>query len=199
LSSPNSKDAGCGTIFVVSAPSGGGKGTILSAAYARDNRLAHTVSATTRKPREGEIDGKHYHFVTREQFNTYVAEGQFLEWAEVHENCYGTLNSELSKHLSRGEDVVLELDVQGMRSVKGRRNDIITVFIMPPSQEVWEQRLRARGGMDEDELALRIRNGLDEMAASSEYDYVVVNDDLEEAVDAFIGIVHETRKQNGRV
>ncbi len=184
---------------MVSAPSGGGKGTILSAAYARDSRLIHAVSATTRRPRDGEVDGRHYHFVTREQFDVWVEEGRFLEWAEVHGNRYGTLNTELSSHLDRGEDIVLELDVQGMRSVKGRRNDIITVFIMPPSQKVWEQRLRARGGMGEDELALRIRNGADEMAASGEYDYVVVNDDLEEAVDAFTGIVHEIRKQNGRV
>ena len=169
----------------------------MSAAYAKDNRLTHTVSATTRKPREGEIDGKHYHFVTREQFNIYVAEGRFLEWAEVHENCYGTLNTELSKHLSQGVDVVLELDIQGMRSVKGKRDDIITVFIMPPSIEVWEARLRSRGGLTEEELALRIRNGMEEMAASDEYDHVIVNDDLDEAVDAFVHLVQQTRKHNG--
>lgn len=199
MSRANPKNTGHGSIYVVSAPSGGGKGTILSAAYERDAKLVNAVSVTTRKPRDHEIDGDHYHFVTREQFDAWVEEDRFLEWAEVHGNRYGTLHDELTKQLNTGHDVVLELDVQGMRSVKGKRNDILTVFIMPPSPETWEERLRSRGGLPEEEMMLRLRNGEKEMAASHEYDYVIVNDDLEEAVEAFVHIVYEARNPNGRV
>ena len=185
-------------IFVISAPSGGGKGTILAEAFKRDEQLVHAISVTTRKPRDNEQDGVHYHYTDTDTFKSWIEEDRFLEWAEVHGNLYGTLQDEMVRQLETGHDVIFELDVQGMRSVKEHRPDAVTVFIMPPSFEVWEQRMRDRGGLVEAEMALRLRNGKDEMAAKHEYDFEIINDDLEEAVDAFSRIVAESRQKNSR-
>jgi guanylate kinase len=124
-----------GLLIVVSAPSGGGKGTILERAMAADASLRHAVSATTRAPRPGEIDGHHYHFIGRETFERWVKQGRFAEWATVHGELYGTLIEELDRAREAGADVVLELDVQGMRSMRRLQPDAATVFIEPPSME----------------------------------------------------------------
>jgi guanylate kinase len=160
---------------------------------AEDERIVHSISVTTRAPRETEVDGVHYHFMTVEEFKAAEDNDAFLEWAEVHGNFYGTLHSEIEKHIASGEDVVLELDVQGMRQVKAERRDVKTIFIVPPSLEVLEQRLRDRGGLTESELKTRLLNAKVEIGAQVEYDYVIVNDKLDDAIARFNEIVKELR------
>jgi guanylate kinase len=182
-----------GIVLVVSAPSGGGKGTILKRVLANDSRLRHTVSATTRAPRDGEVDGVQYRFVDRATFKQWIDEGQFVEWASVHDEMYGTLHEELDRILAEGGDAVLELDVQGMRSIRALRPETKTIFIEPPSMDVLEQRLRKRGGLTEDALRVRLRNARAEIAAKNEYDRVIVNDDLDRAVSEFKSAVAQFR------
>lgn len=182
-----------GTVIVLSAPSGAGKHTILKRARALDPKLAYSVSATTRAPREGEVDGKDYYFLDRETFEKRIAAGEFAEWAEVHGNLYGTLRSELDRLVSSGLDVVLELDVQGMRNMKAAGLDIVTVFVMPPSEDELARRLELRGANTADDMALRLKNARDEMAARNEYDHVIVNDQLNQAVESFQNIVRRHR------
>ena len=182
-------------VFVVSSPSGGGKGTILADVFQRDSRLRHAVSATTRSPREGEVDGTHYHFLDTEHFKDWIAEGRFAEWATVHDEYYGTLKSELDDILNSGFDVVLELDVQGMRSISQQRDDVVSIFILPPSIEVLEERLRGRGGLSEENLQRRLKNAEGEIRAKKEYDYTVLNDILEDAVKTFETILSEAREK----
>ncbi len=161
---------------------------------ADDDQVVHTVSVTTRKPRVNEIDGKHYWFTTPDEFKQWIAEDKFFEWAEVHGNYYGTLNEEIEKHTASGQDVVLELDVQGMRSAKAARPEVMSMFILPPSIEVLEARLRSRGGLTEDELQTRLHNAQTEMAASTEYDYVIINDSLDTAVSECKNILMKLRQ-----
>jgi len=183
-----------GTLFVVSAPSGGGKRTVLSGAMDMVDRLNVAVSATTRPPRAGEKEGEDYYFLDRSTFEWRIKAGDFVEWAEVHGNLYGTLKEELDRRCDAGSDVILELDVQGMRSVrKTVDGECVTVFIMPPSMEELESRLRKRGANDAADMALRLTNARAELDARFEYDYLVVNDKLEEAVADFVGIVRAER------
>ncbi len=181
-------------VFVVSAPSGGGKGTILGEVFKRDDFLRHAVSATTRAPRATEVNGQHYHFLSEEQFRQRIADDQFVEWANVHGAHYGTLKSEIERILASGIDVVLELDIQGMRSITQERDDVVTIFILPPSMEVLEERLRNRGGLDEEQLRLRLNNAKEEIAAKKEYDHVILNDALAEAVSAFEAVLNQARE-----
>lgn len=182
-----------GILFVVSSPSGGGKGTILSRVLAEDPLLEYSVSVTTRLPRKGETDAKDYVFVSQKEFRRWVEEGRFLEWAEVHGHRYGTLKESLENRLATGRDVVLELDVQGMRSLKSVRNDVMSIFVLPPSLDELERRLRKRGGIEEEELQLRLANAGEEIDSSGEYDRRIVNDSLEEAVAEFQAVVREAR------
>lgn len=182
-------------VFVVSSPSGGGKGTILADVFQRDSQLRHAVSATTRPPREGEVDGTHYHFLDTQRFKDWVAEGRFAEWATVHDEYYGTLKSELADLLNSGFDVVLELDVQGMRSISQQLDDVVSIFILPPSMEVLEERLRGRGGLSDENLRRRLKNAEGEMRAKKEYHYIVLNDTLEDAVKTFETILSEAREK----
>ena len=181
-------------ILVVSAPSGGGKGTILAEVLKQDPRLVHSVSVTTRKPRQNEVNGVHYSFMSVGEFESRKDAGDFREWAEVHGNYYGTLNEEIDTHTASGEDVVLELDVQGKRSMEAARPEAKTIFIMPPSLEILEQRLRDRGGLSEEELQTRLKNAEDEIAVRDEYDYIIVNDELEHAIARFKEILMELRR-----
>jgi len=184
-----------GTLFVVSAPSGAGKHTVLARVAEQDAGIEHTVSATTRPPRPGEIDGKDYYFLNEAEFRRRVAAGDFVEWAEVHGNLYGTLREDLSARIQSGKDVVLELDVQGMRSLKALRNDVVTVFLMAPSFEALEERIRKRRANDEASIALRLANAHGEMADRHEYDYVVTNDVAEKAAAEVLAIVRAHRKR----
>lgn len=166
---------------MLSAPSGAGKNALLSALAKEGVKLLHPISVTTRAPREGELDGREYYFRTPEAFDSLVAEGAFVEWAEVHGNRYGTLRAELDRCLATGGDVVLELDVQGMRNLRRTDLPVMSVFLAPPSMEVLEQRLRARGTEDDATIDLRLRNAAEEMAARHEFDHVIVNDELDRA------------------
>lgn len=182
-----------GILVVISAPSGAGKLTLINKVRETEHRLMTTVSATTRAPRAGEADGKDYHFLDRATFEARIAAGDFVEWAEVHGNLYGTLASELDRCLNSDHDVILELDVQGMRNLRARRTDLVTVFLMPPSLEELERRLRFRGTDDDDVIALRLRNAHDEMAARHAFDYIIVNDDLDRAAGDMAAILRAER------
>ncbi|HOZ46530.1 MAG TPA: guanylate kinase [Candidatus Hydrogenedentes bacterium] len=191
----NDATVGRGQVLVVSGPSGAGKRAVLGPAMARDPRLVHSVSATTRAPRPGEVNGRDYWFVTPEAFRRHVEAGDFVEWAEVHGNRYGTLHEELDRKLDSGHDVILELDVQGMRAIRAQRRDVATVFIIPPSFEELERRIRGRKTDTEASIMLRLTNARAEMAARDEYDYVVLNDDLDKAIEDFLGVVRRLRER----
>ncbi|MBI2423168.1 MAG: guanylate kinase [Candidatus Hydrogenedentes bacterium] len=180
-------------VVVISAPSGAGKLTLLNKVREIEPNLRTTISATTRKPRTGETDGKDYYFYAVAQFLQERDEGGFVEWAEVHGNYYGTPRRELDRCLDSGHDVILELDVQGMRNLRAQRGDIVTVFLTPPSLEALEDRLRKRGTDDEAIIALRLKNARGELAARSEFDYIVVNDNLEEAAADMVAILRAER------
>lgn len=165
---------------MVSGPSGAGKRTLLAEVLKSLPDAAYSVSATTRPRRPGEIEGQDYYFLSENAFKKRVDGGEFAEWATVHDQLYGTLNVELERLLGVGGIVILELDVQGMRSIKQARNGIITVFIAPPSSEEQENRLRIRGTKGRD-LEKRLENAQAEMEARNEYDFVIVNENVEEA------------------
>ncbi|WP_419573663.1 guanylate kinase, partial [Pyramidobacter piscolens] len=146
-----------GTLFVLSGPSGAGKGTIRARVFEALDGLSYSVSCTTRAPREGERDGVDYRFITPEDFAARIAAGDFLEWADVHRHRYGTLKSDVEKVLNEGKDMFLEIDVQGALQVKKKMPEAVTLFVVPPSIEVLEERLRGRRSEGEAELRLRLR------------------------------------------
>lgn len=173
-----------GIPWVVSAPSGTGKTTLCRAVVERDPHVMHSVSHTTREPREGEVDGVHYHFVDAVEFDRFEKEGAFLEWAQYGDNLYGTSARELDESLARGCDVLLEIEVQGAAQVRERRDDARLLFLLPPSWSELEKRLRGRGTDSEKAVQKRLTIARRELAAVRSFDYVVVNDDLEEAISA---------------
>ena len=165
---------------------------------ADDPTLAYSVSATTRSPRPDEIEGESYRFIDTETFREWIKENRFVEWAEVHGQLYGTPKDGLFEKLEDGRDIVLELDVQGMRLIREEYADAVTIFIMPPSFEVLEQRLRGRGDSEEADLVVRLRNAKEEIAAKDEYDFVITNDVLDQAIEQFNELVTQQRKQRNR-
>ncbi|MBK9522671.1 MAG: guanylate kinase [Rhodocyclaceae bacterium] len=170
-----------GTLFVVSAPSGAGKTTLVSHLLAAESQINASVSYTTRAPRAGEVDGVAYHFVSIESFKKMQAHGDFLESAEVHGNLYGTSRSWLQEQMRLGQDVLLEIDWQGAQQVRAVFPTAVTIFIMPPSIGELERRLRGRGTDSEAVVQLRINGALDEMRHVSEFDFVIINNDLDTA------------------
>ncbi len=175
---------GRGKLFVISGPSGAGKGTIVKRVVADRGaeRTALSISATTRAPRTGEVDGESYFFLTREDFLRRVDEGGFLEHAEVYGNFYGTPRSYVEDRLDQGMDVILEIDIQGAMNVKRSCPDGVFIFIVPPSMEVLRSRLTGRGTDAQDVVELRLSKAREELTHVKDYDYCVVNGDLEEAV-----------------
>lgn len=169
-------------LFVVSGPSGAGKGTLLAKLRVERQDLGLTVSATTRSPRDGEKDGISYHFLSEAQFNAGIAAGEFLEWAQVHGHKYGTPKSEVDTRLASGQSVILEIDVQGALIVKQRYPKAVLIFIEPPSLDVLEKRLRDRKTEDEASIRLRMTNAAKELTLASHYDVRIVNDELDVAV-----------------
>jgi len=188
-----------GILFVLSAPSGGGKSTILKKVMADLPGLVFSVSHTTRPPRPGEKDGQDYHFVSREDFLTIQQRDPsgFLEWAEVHGNLYGTSREEVAQQLQIGRDVVLDIDVQGAMQVV-KAVDSVTVFITPPSLVELEQRLRGRGTESEENIALRLDNAKKELSQRDKYKYLVVNDQLSDAVESLRAVIIAERCRRQR-
>jgi guanylate kinase len=176
-------------VFVITGPSGVGKGTLIRSLFDRLPKLQLSVSATTRSPRPGEHDGTEYHFLTREQFDALVAADEFVEWAEYSGNRYGTLRSELDRRLDQGVPVVLEIEVQGARQVRDKMSEAVQVFIAPPSRETLRARLVGRGTDTPEQVKRRLETADAELAAQPEFAHVVVNDRLEEALDALVEIV----------
>ncbi len=177
-----------GRLFVVAGPSGAGKGTLIAELLRRYATAWLSVSVTTRKPRRDEVQGAQYRFMGEGEFRRMAAHGDFLEWAEVHGNLYGTPEAEVRRKLVAGRDVILEIDVQGARQVRRKMPDAVTVFVLPPSVEELEKRLRGRGSEDEAELARRLRNAVEESREQGDYRYVVLNDVLHRAVEEFCAI-----------
>lgn len=173
-------------LFVVSGPSGAGKGTVLSKVRELRPDLGLTVSATTREPRAGEVDGVSYHFLSEEEFKQRIAQGEFLEWADVHGHLYGTLRKDVDALLAGGSSLVLEIDVQGALNVRSSYPEAVLVFIAPPSMEELERRLRARGSETEESLALRLADAAHELELAEKYDVVITNDDLDRAVSELV-------------
>jgi guanylate kinase len=182
-----------GTLFVVSSPSGGGKGTIIRHVLDVVENLRYSVSYTTRAPRLGEVDGREYFFVNREVFAEMVAAGEFLESACVHGNLYGTAKDQIIEETAAGADIILEVDVQGAASVRQLLMDSVSIFILPPSYEVLRQRLIARGTDSPEELELRLRNAPDELKQYSAFDYVIINDEIDRAVGQLASIIYAER------
>jgi guanylate kinase len=192
-SSTVSHAASRGTLFVVSSPSGGGKGTIIRHVLDVVENLRYSVSYTTRAPRLGEVNGREYFFVNRDTFEGMVTAGEFLEWACVHGNLYGTAKNQIIEDTATGADIILEVDVQGAASVRQLLMDSVSIFILPPSYEVLRQRLIARGTDSPEELELRLRNAPEELKQYSAFDYVIINDEIERAVGQLASIIYAER------
>lgn len=188
-----------GLLFIVSAPSGAGKTTLVERLVEQVNHLALSRSYTSRQARSGESDGVDYNFVTRERFEAMIAAGEFLEWADVFGNLYGTSALDTERLLAAGDDVVLVIDVQGARQLRERGVSATTVFVMPPSQRVLEQRLRGRSKDSEAAIHRRLAVAREEVASFGEYDYIVVNDELTTAVDRLRSIVIAERARRQRM
>lgn len=170
-----------GLLVVISGPAGTGKGTVVKE-LAKDDNIKVSVSATTRAPRAGEVGGVHYHYLSREQFKDMIAEDGFLEYAEYCGNFYGSPKKQAEEWMQDGKDVILEIEVQGCMQVKKNDPECISIFIMPPSVEELESRLRGRGTETEEVILRRLERAKEEMELSKDYDYIVVNDTVEECV-----------------
>ena len=187
-----------GQLYVVSAPSGAGKSSLLAALRERLPHLAVSVSHTTRQPRAGEQNGVHYHFTDVEQFREQVAAEQFLEYAQVFDNFYGTARQTVDALLAAGKDVILEIDWQGAQQVRERADSVVSIFILPPSITALSQRLHGRGQDSDAVIQRRMRDAQSEMSHYPEYDYVVVNDDFATALDDLAAIFRSERLKLAR-
>jgi len=188
-----------GILFIVSAPSGAGKTTLVEKLVEQTQHLKMSRSYTSRTARSGEHDGVDYNFVTRQRFETMVAASEFLEWAEVFGNLYGTSASDTERLLAAGDDVVLVIDVQGARQVRRRGVPATTIFVMPPSFDVLERRLRGRSKDTEEAMQIRLQVAREEVAAFTEYDYIVINDEVQRAVLTLQAIVISERARLKRM
>jgi len=193
LATPVNSATRRGMLFVVSSPSGGGKGTIIRRVLEVVENLSYSVSYTTRAPRPGEVNGREYFFVSRDIFEEMRAAGEFLEWACVHGNLYGTAKRQIAEETAAGLDIILEVDVQGAASVRQLLMDSVSIFILPPSPEVLRQRLLARGTDSAEELEVRLRNAPEELKQYSAFDYVIINDEIERAAHQLASIIYAER------
>ena len=184
---------------ILSAPSGGGKTTIARALLERRSDVGYSVSCTTRPPRNGEVDGRDYRFLSLDEFREARDAGQFAEWAEVHGHFYGTLRSEVERVLAGGRHVLMDIDVQGARQFHAAFPDTVLIFVLPPSGEVLKARLAGRKSESRERLLVRLRNARAELGEVGRYHYVVVNDDLERAVDQCGSIIDAEGLRHDRV
>jgi guanylate kinase len=187
-----------GRLIIISSPSGGGKGTLIKEVLDAVPDLAYSVSFTTRPPRFGEEEGRHYHFVSKEEFEDEINAGAFIEYAEVHGNYYGTSNSQVERLMSEGKDVILEIDVQGADWVRKRAPDALSIFILPPSFEVLKARLMARGTEDPADLELRLTNARAEVMEYTKYEYVIINDEIFSAARKLASVIIGERQHRVR-
>jgi guanylate kinase len=178
-----------GLLIVLSGPSGAGKGTICKALMEKEKDLKLSISATTRPPRSGEIEGKNYFFKTEEEFEKMIENDSFLEWAKVYDHYYGTPKDFVLKNLDEGNDVVLEIDIQGALKIKEKFPEGIFIFILPPSMEELKNRIKKRGTETEEEIIKRFKSAYEELNYVSRYNYVVINDSIEEAVEKIRAII----------
>jgi guanylate kinase len=188
-----------GTLVVVSAPSGAGKTTLCREVRSMVPDLAYSVSYTTRAPRPGEVEGKDFHFVREATFKAMVDRNEFAEWAVVHDNFYGTPARPLEQSLAAGLDILLDIDTVGARQLRNRYPEAVSVFIVAPSLGLLEQRLRERQSDAPREIARRMARAREEIAAWREYDYLVINRDLKEAVDQLATIIQAERSRTSRL
>ena len=182
-----------GTLFIVAAPSGAGKSSIVNAVLARDPNICLSISFTSRQPRPGERHAEHYHFVGKDEFEAMVAEGDFFEHALVHGDWKGTARQSVEPQLAAGKDVLLEIDWQGARQVRSKVPGAVSVFILPPSRQALEHRMRARGQDSEEVIAQRLAAAREEMGHYGEFDYVIVNETFAVAVDEMCAIFTASR------
>lgn len=187
------------TVFIISAPSGSGKSTLTRLLLERVPGLRFSVSYTTRPPRGRESNGRDYFFISREEFDRRVERGEFLEHAEVFGHCYGTHVSELERAAKEGVDLLLDIDVQGARQLKERIPGAVSIFVLAPSRQILEQRLRARSQDSEPEIERRLRDAVEEIRDYKRYDYVLVNREVAASVETLVAIVTATRSRRDRM
>lgn len=188
-----------GNLFIISSPSGGGKGTLIREVLKTVPNVGYSVSFTTRAPREGENDGEHYVFVSPPQFEKMREAGAFLEWARVHGNFYATSREQIEKKIAGGDDVILEIDVQGAASVKKLMPEAVGVFILPPSFEILTERLQNRGSESSSDLAVRLLNARGEVERYREFDYLIVNDEIPRAATQLSAVFLAERAKRARM
>lgn len=188
-----------GLLIVLSGPSGVGKGTVRKALFNReDHNLVYSISMTTRSPREGEVDGREYFFVSREQFEKNIKDGKFLEYAEFVGNYYGTPIDEVKKQMSLGNEVVLEIEIDGALQVREKMKDAVFVFIAPPSINALYDRLKGRGTETDDVIKQRIEKAKRELTLAYKYDYIVINDTVDNAADRIMAIIRAEHAKTER-
>lgn len=187
-----------GCLIVVSGPSGTGKGTVCSALLEKYKEIAYSISATTRQPRTGEVDGVNYYFLAKNVFEKMIEDGELLEWAEVYGNYYGTPLKKIQERLADGQDILLEIDTQGAMSVKEKFPDEIYIYIMPPSLKELERRLKTRGTDSAESIERRLKSAAGEMEIAERYNYIVVNEQVEQAVEQIAAIVDAEHCRVGR-
>lgn len=188
-----------GKLYVFTGPSGTGKGTILSQVLKQDARLFLSVSATTRAPREGEIHGGHYYFLDKQTFEDKINKGEFLEYAQYVGNYYGTLEEPVNEQLKNGNDVILEIEVQGAMQIHEKRPDSVMIFVAPPSIEELERRLVGRGTENPEKVAARMKTAEEELKQADKFDYIIVNDDLDCAIADLLAILRAERCRNSKL
>lgn len=188
-----------GMLIVISGPSGVGKGTVRRALFEkRGHRLVYSISMTTRKPREGEVDGVDYYFVSREEFQKRIDNGQFLEWAEFVGNYYGTPKDKVDEQIENGKEVVLEIEVNGALQVLNKVKDAVSIFIVPPGKQALYDRLHRRGTEPEEVIQERMAKANREFQLAHKYDYIVVNDDVDNAADRIMAIIRAEHAKTER-
>jgi guanylate kinase len=188
-----------GSLFVISAPSGAGKTTLCQKLREIVPDIKFSVSYTTRKPRPGEIDGIHYTFVDEDEFRAMIADGEFVEWAQVHGNFYGTSKKRIEDMINEGFDVVLDIDVQGGRQIREHFPDSVLIFVLPPSMDELRKRLTGRMSDAEDVIKKRLKNAIDEIKEYKNYDYVIINDVFDDALEEIVAIIIAERVRTSKI